>query len=120
MFGKYETEYGIRMGTTGKPVWYASKSERDGKLRGFNKNAKKGKESKAIQRQVKVTSNSKIVKKVQAKLPSNDCKGGKCKPARNKYCDKHLKAAAIDMKSVHLPNGKNRNTARWDEPGHRW
>jgi hypothetical protein len=113
MFGKYETEYGIRMGTTNKPVWYGSKSERDGKLKAFNKNAKGGKESKAIQRQVKITSNSKVVNKVKNVVKKNDCKGGTCK--RNNYCTKHAKAISGSEYELYDAQGRNKNTKRWDE-----
>lgn len=108
--GKSETEWGIRVGA--KDSWgYPSKREAEKACTRMNKSIKAGSpKAKVIQRTKKLTA-------IKGR-DKDKCEGGKCK--RNGYCRKHGKKFGRDAEGNIMPNGQNRNNARWDEPGHRW
>jgi hypothetical protein len=108
-FGKTETEWGYRFNS--RDVWVGSKSEAEKAIKRMNKSVKKGgTPAKLIQRSKKVTA-------IRGR-EKDKCEGGKCK--RNGFCRKHARKFGRDAQGNILENGKNRNNARWDEPGHRW
>lgn len=114
MFGKKETQYGVRTGSD--VVWFETKSKCDNALSNMKKAAKrKGTtEPKVVKRQVKVEPKNKVVAKVKGKVTRNDpCKGGSCK--RNNYCTKHAKEISGSEWSLYDAAGRNKNTLRWDE-----
>lgn len=107
-----DTEYGYRLGK--KETWCGSKSEAERAIRRMGKSVKAGGTApKLIQRQVPA-------KAKKARKAEDRCSGGTCK--RNNYCTKHAKKAGASPEygGNIMQNGKNRNTARWDETGHRW
>lgn len=107
--------YGIRIGS--KVTWYDSESQRDGALRLVKKAVKKGAPVPKATHKMIPAPKGKIRSKVTPDR-SNKCRGGKC--SRNGYCTRHAKAEGRGMDSIYTDDGKNRNNARWDEPGHRW
>jgi hypothetical protein len=105
LFGKSETEWGIRFG--GKEKWgYGSKREAETACKRMNKNVKAGgTQAKVIQRTKKLTA-------VRGR-EKDKCSGGKCKGPYT--CRKHAKKISGPDYNLYDERGRNKNTKRWDE-----
>lgn len=107
MFGKSETEYGVRFGN--KDTWgYGSKSEAEKAIKRMNKAVKAGgPQAKLIQRTKKLTA-------IRGR-EKDKCSGGKCR-RNGTVCRKHAAKlmagnSEYSLKDIHK---------RWDEEGHMW
>lgn len=107
MFGKTETEYGVRFGS--KDTWgYDSKRDAETAIKRMNKSVKAGGvKAKLIQRTVKKTAIRGRAK--------DTCAGGKCK-RNGTVCRKHAAKLMAGNSEYSLKNIHK----RWDENGHMW
>jgi hypothetical protein len=105
LFGKTETEWGVRFG--GKDKWgYASKKDAENACKRMNKNVgSSGTKAKVIQRTKRLTA-------IRGR-EKDKCSGGKCKGPYT--CRKHAKRISGSDYELYDSKGRNKNNVRWDE-----